>query len=104
MTASRGWTKGNFDERLNRWGSAVMLSNRTHSAHATERLMHKLLKSGAPGEIRTPDLLLRRQSLYPAELRARSLILHEGCWMPSCQRVPVVEQLWIASESGGYER
>jgi hypothetical protein len=26
---------------------------------------------GAPGEIRTPDLLLRRQSLYPAELRAR---------------------------------
>ena len=27
--------------------------------------------SGAPGEIRTPDLLLRRQSLYPAELRAR---------------------------------
>src|SRR5205807_2885768 len=29
-------------------------------------------ESGAPGEIRTPDLLLRRQSLYPAELRARS--------------------------------
>jgi hypothetical protein len=27
-------------------------------------------KSGAPGEIRTPDLLLRRQSLYPTELRA----------------------------------
>ncbi len=27
--------------------------------------------SGAPGEIRTPGLLLRRQSLYPAELRAR---------------------------------
>jgi hypothetical protein len=39
----------------------------------------KLLKSGAPGEIRTPDLLLRRQSLYPAELRARagdSISLH----------------------------
>ncbi len=29
-------------------------------------------RNGAPGEIRTPDLLLRRQSLYPAELRARS--------------------------------
>ena len=27
-------------------------------------------KSGAPGEIRTPDLTLRRRSLYPAELRA----------------------------------
>ena len=26
--------------------------------------------AGAPGEIRTPDLLLRRQSLYPTELRA----------------------------------
>ena len=26
--------------------------------------------SGAPGEIRTPDLMLRRHSLYPAELRA----------------------------------
>ena len=30
-------------------------------------------KSGAPGEIRTPDLLLRRQSLYPTELRARCI-------------------------------
>ena len=28
---------------------------------------------GAPGEIRTPGLLLRRQPLYPAELRARRL-------------------------------
>jgi hypothetical protein len=27
--------------------------------------------SGAPGETRTPDPLLRRQTLYPAELRAR---------------------------------
>src|SRR5947209_19568795 len=35
-------------------------------------------KPGAPGEIRTPDLLLRRQSLYPTELRAHtnSLSLH----------------------------
>jgi hypothetical protein len=31
----------------------------------------ELLKSGAPGEIRTPDPLLRRQTLYPTELRAR---------------------------------
>ena len=38
-----------------------MLINRTHSAHAREGLMRNLLKSGAPGEIRTPDLLLRRQ-------------------------------------------
>src|ERR1700722_7087308 len=38
----------------------------------------KLLKSGAPGEIRTPDLLLRRQSLYPSELRARRSISLQG--------------------------
>src|SRR5581483_3805714 len=35
--------------------------------------------SGAPGEIRTPDLLLRRQSLYPAELRARSRCFQFTC-------------------------
>jgi hypothetical protein len=28
-------------------------------------------EGGAPGEIRTPDLQLRRLPLYPAELRAR---------------------------------
>ena len=30
-------------------------------------------KNGTPGEIRTPDPLLRRQVLYPAELRAHAL-------------------------------
>jgi hypothetical protein len=30
--------------------------------------------SGAPGEIRTPDLLIRSQTLYPSELRA-----HKRC-------------------------
>ena len=40
-----------------------------------KQLAAKLLKNGAPGEIRTPDLLLRRQSLYPAELRARLIRL-----------------------------
>src|SRR5438270_6575999 len=40
------------------------------------RAQRKLrLRNGAPGEIRTPDLTLRRRSLYPAELRARSLII-----------------------------
>ena len=29
---------------------------------------------GAPGEIRTPDLLVRSQALYPTELRARTVI------------------------------
>ncbi len=31
---------------------------------------------GAPGEIRTPGLLIRSQMLYPAELRAR-VALHK---------------------------
>jgi hypothetical protein len=31
--------------------------------------------SGAPGETRTPDLLVRSQTLYPAELRRTSTYL-----------------------------
>ena len=31
--------------------------------------LKKAKKSGAPGETRTHDLLLRRQTLYPTELR-----------------------------------
>ena len=31
----------------------------------------KVKESGAPGGIRTPDLLVRSQTLYPTELRAR---------------------------------
>jgi hypothetical protein len=41
-------------------------------AEKTSEVLRLKKKGGAPGEIRTPDLLLRRQSLYPAELRARS--------------------------------
>jgi hypothetical protein len=37
----------------------VILSNCTHSEHDAEHMRAKLLKSGAPGEIRTPDLQLR---------------------------------------------
>jgi hypothetical protein len=45
-------------------------------------------KYGAPGEIRTPGLLLRRQPLYPAELRAHDQYLQftwarERASMPS---------------------
>ena len=35
------------------------------------RVIPDLLKNGAPGEIRTPDQLVRSQLLYPAELQAR---------------------------------
>src|SRR5207248_45966 len=33
------------------------------------------LKVGAPGETRTPDLLVRSQPLYPTELRARTVLM-----------------------------
>jgi hypothetical protein len=33
------------------------------------------LRNGAPGEIRTPDPLVRSQMLYPAELRARFVVI-----------------------------
>ena len=36
-----------------------------------ESLCYQVGSSGAPGEIRTPDPLVRSQMLYPAELRAR---------------------------------
>ena len=32
---------------------------------------------GAPGEIRTPDTLVRSQVLYPAELRAHGFVLRK---------------------------
>ncbi len=50
----------------------MIFSNCTHSEHGTESVADNLLRNGAPGEIRTPDLQLRRLPLYPAELRARS--------------------------------
>ncbi len=34
------------------------------------------IKNGGPEAIRTPDLRLRRPSLYPAELRARMSMQH----------------------------
>jgi hypothetical protein len=34
------------------------------------------MRNGAPGEIRTPGLFLRREALYPAELRARNASVH----------------------------
>ena len=34
------------------------------------------LKNGTPDEIRTHDLLLRRQTLYPAELRVPMSLLY----------------------------
>ena len=53
-------------------------------SNSTVRITHKqtnikypfkgAFNIGAPGEIRTPDHLVRSQVLYPAELRARNLL------------------------------
>ena len=40
------------------------------------KILYFLTLNGAPGEIRTPDLLIRSQSLYPAELRAHTCEFH----------------------------
>ena len=47
--------------------------------------------SGTPGRIRTCDLLLRRQALYPAELRARNSRwrLHSLGLGPARQPIPL---------------
>jgi hypothetical protein len=57
-------------------------------------------RSGAPGEIRTPDLLVRSQALYPTELRARTVKAHiyvgpraDGGELPSNQGVAFASPL-----------
>jgi hypothetical protein len=78
-------------------------------------------KDGAPGEIRTPDLQLRRLPLYPAELRARcgNASVHRGsaclngCGQPGI-RCPALEECawelgrpsgtWIIASTLGHTR
>src|SRR5215472_5511062 len=59
--------------------------------------------SGAPGEIRTPDPLVRSQMLYPAELRARSVILSQNKRLPRVARFaeadPTAQSLHTDSKS-----
>jgi hypothetical protein len=50
--------------------------------------------SGAPGEARTPDPLLRRQTLYPAELRAHSWLLVDSTKVATPIRQPIVPKSW----------
>ncbi len=57
-------------------------------------------KSGAPGEIRTPDPLLRRQMLYPAELRARRLELDKFTALGDCFATAIPEAVEPRSNLG----
>src|ERR1039458_7361891 len=71
-------------------GTAPRFANCSRSLNARTLLRQKG-KSGAPGEIRTPDLLLRRQSLYPSELRAHtnSFSLHGRVKKHQCKHCAV---------------
>ncbi len=53
---------------------------------------------GAPGEIRTPDRLVRSQVLYPAELRARKFAVFT-IWSPVRHRIVSS----IMAEKEGFE-
>ena len=48
------------------------------STPLTSYFNHTISLIGLPGGIRTPDRLLRRQMLYPTELRADNLVRVEG--------------------------
>ncbi len=58
--------KNRFGKRWNRGRS------KTYTTLRSVQKYHFCWENGAPGETRTPDPLLRRQTLYPTELRARS--------------------------------
>src|SRR5271165_2372240 len=50
----------------------IEYNNRPDFTPGVKRTMRcETRKHGAPGEIRTPDLLVRSQTLYPTELRAQ---------------------------------
>ena len=49
-----------------------MLQALLYQAFTLKTSYFQRLKNGAPGEIRTHDLRLRRATLYPAELRAHN--------------------------------
>ena len=57
------------DSNLSRLAGVSEAGARRRNPERKRRITASI--SGAPGEIRTPDLMLRRHSLYPAELRAR---------------------------------
>jgi hypothetical protein len=51
-------------------GPAVS-ARRVEPGRAVKAAVGFTMENGAPAVIRTPDLLVRSQTLYPAELRAR---------------------------------
>src|SRR3989304_2486551 len=61
-----------------------------------EKFFNLLIK-GAPGEIRTPDHLVRSQVLYPAELRAQKHDVKSGDYTRQRRRKKSVITALVAS-------
>ncbi len=88
----KGYLKLLVDEIRIENNQAVMKGNYEALAQTVSVLNPKtsassvpfLVRNGAPGEIRTPDPLVRSQVLYPAELRARCLKLQIFCLTTIC--------------------
>src|SRR5713101_4964564 len=58
-------------------------------------------KSGAPGGIRTPNPLLRRQTLYPTELRARCRQTHSKAFSREIEGTNLVATLCAGASTPG---
>ena len=56
------------------WWRTVSPSRRKNDANKQKRSLANASDLGAPEETRTPDLLIRSQTLYPAELPAHILL------------------------------
>ena len=82
LTVMKGW-RARRDSNLSRFSRRERSAS--HEAKSRAKPRHPQ-NDGAPGEIRTPDLQLRRLPLYPAELRARSFSLHRSA--SGCTRCP----------------
>jgi hypothetical protein len=85
-----GWPLIRVAEKDGAWAPEASYLN----GQIRNSLLVRAMDTGAPGETRTPDPLVRSQTLYPAELRARIAIIMA---FPSSQ----IPQLGLASPLGG---
>ena len=61
------------------FGYSLRMPTRPNGQNPPKRHQRPIRDNGAPWRIRTSDLWLRRPALYPAELRAQT-VLHRRCW------------------------